>query len=278
MKKIGVLFGALIMLLTLASCSGKMEMSIQSSNEYGTKEAVVFPVDGLDNNVAYFRVMTYNVSNCELGKEIDAVAKDIEDSKADVILLQELDYYVRRSDNQDVLKALADKLKMNYAFYPAIQLNNGLYGVGILSAYPLSEVKSSQLEANGHEGRVFASASIDVAGKSISLFNTHLSYEEESVRKNQLDYAAAEIAKKDSFILGGDFNVSEFEEFSVFQKIDMVNFPTHPFDTYIGSDEGFRAIDNIIVSNDIRIIYREMLQTSVSDHNPLVADIEFDVM
>ena len=81
-------------------------------------------------------------------------------------------------------------------------------------------------------------------------------------------------------ILFGDFNVTSVAEFEVFQRAGyrIANGGEFGiFDTWTNFDKPSswenRAIDNIIVSEDIRILNVAVDRRDLSDHSMLVADL-----
>lgn len=223
-------------------------------------------------------VMQFNVKNCDKGDKIDEIAAEIKEHSPDLVFLQELDLNVRRSDKKEVLKLLAEKLKMHYAFFSAIPLEGGDYGVGILSVYPLNDCQNEALPTREQdEGRILAQAKITVNGETIHLFNTHLSFEDKDKRLEQLDFISQKINSVDKFILCGDFNVESYSEFEYLQNSQTVNNPDTNYQTFNGddvNDNAFRGIDNIAVSQNFKVLNNKMIKTAVSDHNMLIAEIE----
>lgn len=222
-------------------------------------------------------VMTYNVKNCDLGEQIEAIAAEILAEKPDVVCVQEIDKGVERSGNRDVLAELAAAVGMNHAFYPAIDLQGGTYGLGIMSVYPLENCAMDQLEVRkGDEARILAGATINVNGRQIKIYNTHLSFEDTDQRKQQWNFISETLANEQlPFVLSGDFNVTDIQEFSYLTGVSSVNNAQTQYETYIGEDDGgFRCLDNIFVSDDLKVLSQRMGETSASDHRPLVAEIQ----
>lgn len=271
LKKAIKVFAICVIIVTMLSACGANEKELIVSGE----NSFPAPTDNLDDELV---VMTYNIKNCENGKSITAVASDIKKYNPDVVCVQEVDNGTRRSKKQDVLKLLAQELKMNYCFYPAINLEGGLYGIGIMSVFPLENCQMQPLEIrNGDEARVLASADIKTPKKTVHLFNTHLSFEDKETRLNQIKWLNDVLKDKDSFVLTGDFNIESFDELTSFNGMSAVNTEKNPLESYIGNDgnnDFFRAIDNILVSNDIELDDITFGETTVSDHRPLIAEIE----
>lgn len=241
----------------------------------------VFPVNhysahAWQNRQRVLTVMTYNVKNCDNGKKIAEIAEDIQKYNPDAVCVQEIDQGVRRSGQKDILKELADTLQMNYCFFPTIRLQGGAYGLGILSVYPLENCTLQPLEVRkGDEKRILAHAMITVHNQPIHIYNTHLSFEDTQLRLQQIKAVHTQIYKSTPFVLTGDFNVESLQELSDFSDAYAANTEEVPYQTFIGDEGGFRAIDNIIVSKDLNIKEVILGNTAVSDHRPLIAAICF---
>ena len=254
--------------MMLSACS-KKELVISGENNFSVKDS---DTDGK------LVVMTYNIKNCQDGEGILDIVSDIKKYNPDVVCVQEVDNGTRRSKKQNILKLLAEELNMNYCFFPAINFRGGLYGIGIMSTFPLENCHMQPLEIREEdEGRVLASADIKTPKKTVHIFNTHLSFENKESRLKQIKYLNDMLKDKDSFVLTGDFNISGFEEYAPLEGMNAVNTANNPFASFIGgdgNDGSFRAIDNIFVSDNLKIGNIIFGQTSVSDHRPLIAEIE----
>lgn len=269
-KSIRIIAICIVIAVMFSACgASKKELAVSGENSYPAP----------NGKTSKITVMTYNVKNCEYGKSISAIASDIKEHNPAVVCVQEIDNETMRSGKKDILKLLAQELKMNYSFFPAINLQRGLYGIGIMSIYPLENCQIQPLKTRkGDEARVLASADIKMQNKTLHLFNTHLSYEDKETRLEQIEWLSGILKNSEPFILTGDFNIESFDEYGAFSGFHAVNTEKNPFESYIGEPETkdfFRAIDNIFVSNDLKLSNKIFAQTSVSDHRPLVAEIDF---
>ena len=127
-------------------------------------------IQSIDSNyVNTIKVMTYNIhhgnppSQTSEVLDLDTIAEVIKLSQSDIIGLQELDSVTNRSNQVFQLKYLADKLGMHSYFGKSISYQEGAYGVGILSKFPIKDAwtfllpKDSTLES---ESRVVAATEI----------------------------------------------------------------------------------------------------------------------
>lgn len=255
----------------IRGASQASELTVQCGNAAVTSLATAKVRDGK----TVLRVMSYNIKNADSGKKIPEIAADMQAEQPDIVCVQEVDSGVRRSKRKDILKDLAEILQMQYCYFPAIQLQGGTYGIGILSRFPLENCTRTPLAVrNGDEGRVLACATVRINGKKLTILNTHLSYEHKQTRLAQFDDLQSVFTNSAPAVLCGDFNAESFEEFSRINAT-AVNSVETPFETFIGGSTAFTAIDNIYLSADIALVMKKMCETSVSDHKSLLAEIEF---
>jgi endonuclease/exonuclease/phosphatase family metal-dependent hydrolase len=225
------------------------------------------------------RIATYNIRVADGGIHIDGVADELKVCGADIIGLQEIDLNVERSGKIDLLKLLAEKAGYPYYhFYPAIQLQGGFYGTGILSRHPILSVNMYKYECADFEKRVLGNITVEIKGRKINFFNTHLSYEDLNIRTSQFEVMKKTVYENTPFIITGDFNVTGFDEFAVFSDCNLANNSRSAFLTFKGDEcnyNGFYSIDNIIASKVFMISSTKVLPSVNSDHEMLIADIEF---
>ena len=83
---------------------------------------------------------SYNIANGLNFKRITSIGTDIKNQNLDIVGVQEVDQFVDRTGRVDSMKMLSDASGLPYyAFFKAIDLQGGEYGVGILSKYPIAE-------------------------------------------------------------------------------------------------------------------------------------------
>ena len=164
----------------------------------------------------------------------------------DIVGLQEVDQFVNRSGKQDTLKILSEASGLEYyAFFKAINHDGGEYGLGILSRYPIVSSKTTKLYSGSEEQRVLGQAVIDVCGKHINFFVTHMSYESQTLWDKQFEEIAPILEESGDYILTGDFNVTNFIPFyNDLEGAEIVNYGSGAHPTF----EDGTTIDNIIYS------------------------------
>src|SRR6266536_5341306 len=89
------------------------------------------------------RVMTYNIHvGVGMDKKLDLqrIADVINDQRADLVGLQEVDRGVERTEGRDEIAELAKLTSMNYAFAHNLDYQGGQYGVAVLSRVPIGRI------------------------------------------------------------------------------------------------------------------------------------------
>ncbi|AZO93199.1 endonuclease [Halocella sp. SP3-1] len=216
------------------------------------------------------KIMTYNIQHGRgiNGKlALDRIAGVIKDSGADIVGLNEVDQRQKRSNFVDQVAYLAERLDMNYVFGPTLKGISGNYGNAILSRFPIESAENYLLTSKNSEARALLTTEVNLsANKSITVFVTHLSIEQQD-RKQQMeeieDYISQE---KDSYILMGDFN-----------KILDLSFGLTPLISGLKSfpaDLPSEEIDLFFASQDITLKEAKIINTKASDHLPVVIDID----
>lgn len=165
-------------------------------------------------------VLTYNIHHANPPSkpgfiDIDAICQVIEDSKADIVALQEVDMSTQRSGNIDQAKAIAKQLGFNYHFFKAIDYDKGEYGLAILSRFPVRNPQTYRLpQVEKAEERILALLQIQVGKEWILLANTHLdakrSHTNRIAQMKHINGIAADVDLP--LIICGDFNANPDSE------------------------------------------------------------------
>lgn len=221
------------------------------------------------------RFASYNIFHGgHAGYDMSLMAKNIIDNKIDIVGLQEVDRGVARSNGIDVLEELSLATGYRYyAFFKTIDLNGGEYGIAVLSRYPIVSSDKLLLDAGNYEKRALGYTAIDIDGHHISFLVTHLSFRSSSARESQLLRVSEELAKKEEFVLAGDFNSSDLGVLDLMNGVGRINKKE---DLTVTFPDGLLAIDNILYSKkhwsfgNINVV-----KESYSDHYMIWADAEF---
>ena len=220
------------------------------------------------------RIGSYNIKHAaEANLNLKTIAKVINESNLDIVGVQEVDFRTKRSNGIDQPRMLAEAAGMPYyVFVRGIDYQGGQYGTLILSKYPIVSSEVIPLESWDKEGRALGHAVIDVNGFQFDFFNTHLSYEDKNLRQLQFFEVSEKTDLCKNFILTGDFNTSDFTEFTVIGA-NLLNNAARWYPTFPG---GNSAIDNIVYTDCFKEIASGTVKQSYSDHYMLWAEFELN--
>ena len=215
------------------------------------------------------RIATYNVHNTDGSRSIVGIADEIKTVDANFVGLQEIDVGVERSQRKNTLGELNKICGYPSAiFSKSIDYDGGEYGIGAMFGYPLVSMQKYMLPS-ATEQRLIVKLVLETEVGYLSFFNTHLSYRAKDVRVEQLKFINSILSKEKRFIMTGDFNIEDFDELSILENVICANNAQNPHNTF--KDGG--CIDNIIVSENIKIKNVRLCESEYSDHNMLIADI-----
>lgn len=220
------------------------------------------------------RIGSYNIKHAaDANLNLKTIAQVIKEANLDIVGLQEIDYKTTRSKKVDQPAKLAEYAEMPYyVFVRGIDYQGGQYGTLILSKYPIISSEVIPLESWDKEGRALGHAVIDLGGKQFDFFNTHLSYEDKTLRGLQFAEVAEKTKVCENFILTGDFNTADFNEFTVVGG-NLINNTARWYPTFPG---GNSAIDNIVYTDCFKEIASGTVTQSYSDHYMLWAEFEIN--
>ena len=220
------------------------------------------------------KVATYNVEAWrDCLDNTDVIGQDIAESGADIVGLQEVDMFARRSGEKNMAAEIAAVAGYpHYRFIRAIDLQGGQYGTAILSKHPIKKLELINL-ASTNEKRSLGRFVIDVEGVEINYFNTHLSYVEAELL-DHIDQVAKILENYDSYIITADFNTCNFKLLEAFHGHRMANNAKNELYSYPATKAG---IDNIIMTEDFEYSDPYLGPEGHSDHRMLVATLTKDL-
>lgn len=218
------------------------------------------------------RIATFNVRHCTLAgpaktPDIEATADAARSLQADVLAVQELDVGLERSGEVHQPDTLALLLGMHVAFAPAIRHDARAYGIALYSS---TELDGGIMSLPGDEDR---EPRVLWAGRTagISVGTTHLSTESTLAMK-QLGVVVDTVSSlPPPRIILGDLNLGPDDLAPAFEAGyrragGRLTWPRrHPR----------RAIDHVLVQGDLAVVGGDAPLLAVSDHRPLVVEIEF---
>jgi len=244
------------------------------------------------------KFLTYNIwYSKNWRKIISFIKKQI----PDIFTLQEVtsNFPEFNLNNTDVVAEFRKAFpKYQSVFAPILYKEEGgkviQFGNMILSRFPITNHKAHyffkqpdwNVDDYENQARHLLEAQIDVKGKRIFVFTTHLTYSksfQDNPKKIEEAKKIVEIIKdKKPTILAGDFNSTPDSEViriidAQIKYIDREKHPTwtkHPF-----SKDGFEAntldwkLDYIFLSKDLSHQNLQIIDTDLSDHLPIKIEI-----
>ena len=217
---------------------------------------------------AHFREGHYTEDN------LNRLAEQITQSGADVVCLQEVDRGAARSDRVDMPAYLSEHTELKHHYFIKIRdFQGGEYGTAILSRYSITDAKTLNYPVTvATQGTSCGYAVLDVEGMPVTVFNTHLSVENEESNTETLcclgDILATLRREEKSFLCCGDFNTSPKK---VSRFIPWVNLAHNGLTTYAD-----RSIDHVLYFGKITVANTRTLNTQkdkVTDHNMVLTEV-----
>lgn len=235
-------------------------------------------------NAQSLKIMSYNIhvgQDASNTDQLKGLARFLKSTKADLIGLQEVDSMCNRSGKVDQMKFLAEETGMYYAYARHFAYDGGSYGIGILSRYPLTEVKDQRiiLTSDGRSDaatRALLTASLSYGNNKITFATVHLDYRDSDSRFAQ----SKEIINlfksyPTPVVLTGDFNARPGTR-------EVTNLESIFTDTGDGSLVTFPAlkplnkIDYILISKGhlLKVKKNQVFPVLYSDHLPVMSVIK----
>jgi|SRR5690554_358198 len=169
------------------------------------------------------------MSEEEVIRNMEGVAKFINETQPDLLFVQEIDIDSKRTAFVDQMQWLLDKTHFNYAVYtsqwkasfiPSDGLGRINSGIAIFSRYPLTNARRTALPLMKEQNalvryfylkRALLECEVNLKGQKTKLLNTHLeAYSQDGTKKRQLDIVFQRLIELDSighpFIFAGDIN------------------------------------------------------------------------
>jgi endonuclease/exonuclease/phosphatase family metal-dependent hydrolase len=220
------------------------------------------------------RAGTYNIHygyNTPWQLSLEAQARTIEESGADIVMLQEVDTCRVTSYGVDDLLWLARRLRMQEAYGPALE---GLSGVALLTRFPITEVDTGLLTSH-LEQTAIVHARVQVGDQPLDAYGVWLGLEPEE-RARQLDDALAYIGDASPSVFGADFNATP--DSPIYVRIQAAGFddpfvaggfypaPTDP------AIEPVKRID-FVWARGLDVRDGQVLDSLASDHRMVVVEL-----
>lgn len=239
------------------------------------------------------RVLVFNIHAGKDARGVDnleRVALVVRETKADIVLLQEVDKFTTRSGKVDQLAALTRLTGYKAAFGKTLDYQGGDYGIAILSRWSIISdtlirlpVNPPQARAGGsYEPRGALRVSIAAPGGAIHVVNTHMdAAATDSFRRQEIPHvlaAGAAMKKPGALVLiGGDLNseprsdilgmVRDANWVDLWTSCGRGNELTYP------QHKPIKRIDYLLSTPGIVCKKASVLTTDASDHRPVLFEI-----
>jgi endonuclease/exonuclease/phosphatase family metal-dependent hydrolase len=226
------------------------------------------------------RIINYNLHNgfnSDGLLDMEALALVIEESEADVLLLQEVSRGWVINGSLDMLQWLSQRLEMPHVAGPTEEL---LWGNALLSRYPIHNAANVPLPPDHLLlRRGYLMAEIEVGAERLLVINTHLHHvrADSAVRQEQVGQILAGWQGRPRTLIAGDFNATpEAPEMVMMVEAGLADVallfgPAPPY-TYSAVNPE-RRIDYIWITADLEATGFAVPQTTASDHLPLVVTV-----
>lgn len=239
------------------------------------------------------RVLIYNIHAGKDAKGVDnlaRVAQIVSDSRADIVLLQEVDKGTERSGKVDQLAELR-RLTGHYgAFGKTLDYQGGDYGIAILSRWPITADTLIRLPVEppqhrsgvSYEPRGALRALVQRPGGMLRVINTHIDASREDTYRLQeaktvLAVAGAARDSVAATMIGGDLNAEP--ESAVMGLFGLAQWRDGFRECGKGSglsypaDVPVKRIDYLMITGRTRCVTAEVLDTQASDHRPVLFQV-----
>lgn len=237
-------------------------------------------------------VMSFNIHHAQGTDDVldlRRIAGVVRGSGADVVGLQEVDsHYSARSEWADQSAELAAMLGYHVVFGaniddapPAPGGHRVQYGTAILSRFPITASDNTWLyRSPGQEQRGLLHATIDVRGRKVEFYNTHLAASSQTDRLQQTAQVVDLMGTKKPGILVGDFNaLPAAPESQVLRKACTDAWATSPHGRGDGATYPAEApterIDLIYTTRKVTPLFTQVVRAdpAASDHLPLLGKV-----
>ncbi len=238
------------------------------------------PATTVQRKTGELRVMTFNIQSGAHG--LEAVANVIRASVPDVVALQEVDIGSTRAGGADQVEELSRLTGLAYrAHFRTTDLHGGAYGIALLSRFPLESLAQYPLPVpRGAEPRTLAHAVLQVDGREVSVYLTHLIRRpfngDARVRQSALVARLLAADARPKLLLGDLNDDPDSRPIRLLRRgmRDVVAATggaggTYPLPFLLPT----LRIDYVLACDAFSPVSSRVLRVNVSDHYPVVADL-----
>jgi endonuclease/exonuclease/phosphatase family metal-dependent hydrolase len=212
----------------------------------------------------------------------------------DVVALQEVDECSRWSGNFDHLDYLRVHGGFSHSVFGINNRRTGLfnlsYGNALLSRHPITAAETVVFGRGSVGEKGFLFTEIEVAGRCVPLVNLHLHFASRAQRLRQIDRLLAWLRDRHRHrarawavgpIVCGDFNTPSTGDDATASLLshlsDYGDYGLHPqLVPTFPSPLPRRALDFVFLPAGCRLVSCEVVRSMLSDHRPVLVEMEFD--
>jgi len=222
------------------------------------------------------------------------IAEFLRNSDLDIVGLQEIDQDSHWNGNVDLLEFLRREADFPYSAYGMHNRHQGKrmrfnYGNGFLSRHPIIEDETIGFDSKRIGSKGFLHIQVDSPLGQLDLINLHLDFKSRKQRLIQAHRVKLFLLEKElkrgaeetlQPIVMGDFNARMgndkdatrflLEELSAHESYHAYPFKAATFPSYLPR----KRIDYIMVPGHLHVSHSEVLRRRLSDHRPVLVDIE----
>lgn len=243
--------------------------------------------------------------NIDRGLRLEEIIKFLESQRADILILQEVDLYARRTGFRNIAEEIAKRLRMNYEFGREFQeLTQGrrdapaYHGQATLSCWPIQSSRVIRFSQQSNfwkpkwylprtepfqqrlGGRIALMTEIEIGNRRFAVYNLHLeSRGDNHLRTLQLSETvedAREYRGTHSVLIAGDLNVDLSRSPSSAAVLEREGFhsaialPAAHTTTPRGIFRHRRTIDWVYLAGPVKTISSGVCEdVAASDHYPI---------
>jgi endonuclease/exonuclease/phosphatase family metal-dependent hydrolase len=234
-----------------------------------------------------FRMMTWNIQHGTTAYgayDLSSQAQFIASQRPDVVALQEVETWDENQPQR--YKQLLEQYTGNswtVVWAPVIN-SSGTEGNVILTRLPVSSQNAYQMHANGdysalYSNRSVAQATVNVGGVDVNVFSTHLDYyntgdrttQEQQLMSWALNFGGPRLVSGDFNSWWGEYWITNMQTqyTDTWQDVTGSNQNGYTVNNAVRFDYIFRSMDGGWRATPTNVY---VPVTSLSDHNPVVAD------
>jgi len=227
-------------------------------------------------------VVSFNIRNG--GRRMDGVydhplqIQVLKDLQPDVVAMQEVDHFTKRSGGINIAGDYARALGMTSHFAAAMPYGGGAYGAAVLSKFPAVEDESINLPVKDGEPRVCVLRFLQVPGVGIVAFaGVHLdSGDTDAARLENAKLIIARLQRvKEPVVIAGDFNDQpDSATLKLFAAAGFHRLIPQGDPNSFPADQPKTTIDHILTKDSERATIQDLGTrvppiANASDHRPL---------